>query len=50
MVVGGGPAGMQAAVIAAQRGHQVSLYEAAAHLGGQVLLAQQLPGGPNLAV
>jgi hypothetical protein len=43
MVVGGGPAGMQAAVIAAQRGHQVILYEAAAQLGGQVLLAQQLP-------
>jgi len=44
MVVGGGPAGMQAAVIAAQRGHQVTLYEAGAQLGGQVLLAQQLPG------
>lgn len=43
MVVGGGPAGMQAAVIAAQRGHQVTLYEAAGQLGGQVLLAQQLP-------
>jgi len=43
MVAGGGPAGMQAAVIAAQRGHQVILYEAAAQLGGQVLLAQQLP-------
>ena len=43
MVVGGGPAGMKAAAIAAARGHQVSLYEASQHLGGQALLAQQLP-------
>lgn len=44
MVVGGGPAGMQVAVIAARRGHQVSLYEAGPHLGGQIQLAQLLPG------
>jgi 2,4-dienoyl-CoA reductase-like NADH-dependent reductase (Old Yellow Enzyme family) len=44
MVVGGGPAGMKAAVIAAQRGHDVTLYEAGRRLGGQVLLAQRLPG------
>jgi 2,4-dienoyl-CoA reductase-like NADH-dependent reductase (Old Yellow Enzyme family)/thioredoxin reductase len=44
MVVGGGPAGMKAAVIAAQRGHRVSLYEAERRLGGQALLAQLLPG------
>jgi 2,4-dienoyl-CoA reductase-like NADH-dependent reductase (Old Yellow Enzyme family) len=43
MVVGGGPAGMKAAVIAAQRGHDVSLYEAGGRLGGQVLLAERLP-------
>lgn len=43
MVVGGGPAGMKAAAVAAQRGHQVTLYEASAQLGGQVLLAQLLP-------
>ena len=43
-VVGGGPAGMKAAVIAAQRGHAVTLYEAEPRLGGQALLAQQLPG------
>ncbi|KIH82706.1 FAD-dependent oxidoreductase [Pseudomonas batumici] len=43
MVVGGGPAGMKAAAVAAQRGHEVTLYEAAAQLGGQVLLAQLLP-------
>lgn len=44
MVVGGGPAGMKAAVIAAQRGHRVTLYEASGRLGGQALLAQLLPG------
>ncbi|OQS38168.1 oxidoreductase [Chromobacterium haemolyticum] len=44
LVAGGGPAGMKAAVIAAQRGHQVSLYEAGPQLGGQALLAQLLPG------
>ncbi len=44
MVVGGGPAGMKAAVIAAQRGHDVTLYEAQGRLGGQALLAQLLPG------
>lgn len=43
MVVGGGPAGMKAAAIAAARGHQVVLYEASGQLGGQALLAQQLP-------
>lgn len=43
MVVGGGLAGMKAAAVAAQRGHQVTLYEASAQLGGQVLLAQLLP-------
>ena len=55
MVIGGGPAGMKAALTAAQRGHQVSLFEAQARLGGQVLLAQLIPdrsefGGliPNL--
>jgi pyruvate/2-oxoglutarate dehydrogenase complex dihydrolipoamide dehydrogenase (E3) component len=43
MVVGGGPAGMKAAVIAAERGHEVTLYEAQKRLGGQALLAQLLP-------
>jgi 2,4-dienoyl-CoA reductase-like NADH-dependent reductase (Old Yellow Enzyme family)/thioredoxin reductase len=44
MIVGGGPAGMKAAVIATQRGHYVTLYEAERRLGGQALLAQMLPG------
>jgi 2,4-dienoyl-CoA reductase-like NADH-dependent reductase (Old Yellow Enzyme family)/thioredoxin reductase len=44
MVIGGGPGGMKAAAVAAQRGHAVTLYEAAPRLGGQALLAQLLPG------
>ena len=44
MVVGGGQAGLKAAAIAAERGHDVTLYEAAGRLGGQVLLAERLPG------
>jgi 2,4-dienoyl-CoA reductase-like NADH-dependent reductase (Old Yellow Enzyme family)/thioredoxin reductase len=44
MVVGGGPAGMKAAVIASQRGHHAALFESERRLGGQALLAQLLPG------
>ncbi len=44
MVIGGGPAGLKAASIAAKRGHRATLYEAHATLGGQVNLAQMLPG------
>jgi NADPH-dependent 2,4-dienoyl-CoA reductase/sulfur reductase-like enzyme len=44
MVVGGGPAGMKAAIVAAQRGHRVILHEGQKRLGGQALLAQLLPG------
>jgi 2,4-dienoyl-CoA reductase-like NADH-dependent reductase (Old Yellow Enzyme family) len=44
MVVGGGPAGMKAAATAAARGHKVTLFEAGRQLGGQVRLAQELPG------
>ncbi|MGP3769221.1 oxidoreductase [Streptomyces sp. SDT5-1] len=43
-VVGGGPAGLKAAAVAAERGHEVTLYEAERRVGGQVLLAQELPG------
>jgi pyruvate/2-oxoglutarate dehydrogenase complex dihydrolipoamide dehydrogenase (E3) component len=38
LVVGGGPAGMQAAAVSAQRGHQVSLWERQAELGGKIPL------------
>lgn len=44
VVVGGGPAGMKASITAARQGHQVTLLEKAGRLGGQVLLAEQLPG------
>ncbi len=43
LVAGGGPGGMKAAAVAAERGHKVILCEASAQLGGQVLLAQLLP-------
>ena len=39
LVVGGGPAGMEAARVSALRGHQVTLMERASKLGGQLLLA-----------
>jgi NADPH-dependent 2,4-dienoyl-CoA reductase/sulfur reductase-like enzyme len=43
LVAGGGPGGMKAAAVAAARGHDVTLCEASARLGGQALLAQLLP-------
>jgi 2,4-dienoyl-CoA reductase-like NADH-dependent reductase (Old Yellow Enzyme family)/thioredoxin reductase len=39
LVIGGGPAGLKAAETAAQRGHEVTLLEATAQLGGDVLVA-----------
>ena len=42
-VIGGGPAGMKAAEIAALRGHQVTLYEKQERLGGRFLLAAVPP-------
>lgn len=42
-VVGGGAAGMAFAINAAERGHQISLYEASHELGGQLNLAKQIP-------
>jgi 2,4-dienoyl-CoA reductase-like NADH-dependent reductase (Old Yellow Enzyme family) len=43
VVVGGGPAGMRAAKVAAQRGHRVRLYEKGERLGGQVLSILEVP-------
>jgi pyruvate/2-oxoglutarate dehydrogenase complex dihydrolipoamide dehydrogenase (E3) component len=43
MVVGGGPAGLKAAAVAAQRGHAVDLHERESLPGGQARLAQLLP-------
>jgi len=44
MVVGGGPAGMSAALAAHERGHDVTLYEKSDELGGQLFLASAPPG------
>ena len=44
IVVGGGPAGMQAARVAAQRGYSVWLYEKQQELGGQINLITRVPG------
>ena len=43
-VVGAGPAGLAAATLAAQRGHQVDLFEAANEIGGQFNMAKKIPG------
>ncbi|AIY03845.1 MULTISPECIES: oxidoreductase [Arthrobacter] len=43
-VVGAGPAGLAFAVTAAQRGHHVTLIEAAKEIGGQFNIAKQIPG------
>lgn len=42
-VVGGGPAGLECARVAAQRGHAVTLYEASGELGGAMRLAARSP-------
>jgi len=43
MVIGGGPAGMEAARVAALRGHKVSLYDKGEKLGGQLIIASMPP-------
>jgi len=43
VVVGGGPAGIQAAIVAAKRGHKVTLFEKEAKLGGQLNIAALPP-------
>ncbi|MGO1182029.1 MAG: FAD-dependent oxidoreductase [Micrococcaceae bacterium] len=48
-VVGGGPAGMNAAITAAQRGFDVALFEERAELGGQFRLARAIPGKEEFA-
>ena len=48
-VVGAGPAGMAAATTAAERGHAVTLFDAAHEIGGQFNLARRIPGKEEFA-
>lgn len=48
-VIGGGPAGLAFAVTAAQRGHRLTVYESSSRLGGQFLLAKNVPGKEEYA-
>jgi 2,4-dienoyl-CoA reductase (NADPH2) len=43
-VVGAGPAGLACATVLAERGHQVTLFDAASGIGGQFNLAKKIPG------
>jgi 2,4-dienoyl-CoA reductase (NADPH2) len=48
-VLGGGPAGLSCAAVAAERGHEVTLYEKSGELGGQFNLAKKIPGTQEFA-
>jgi 2,4-dienoyl-CoA reductase (NADPH2) len=48
-VIGGGPAGLSCAAVAAERGHAVVLFEKTGELGGQFNLARRIPGKQEFA-
>jgi 2,4-dienoyl-CoA reductase-like NADH-dependent reductase (Old Yellow Enzyme family)/thioredoxin reductase len=48
LVIGGGPGGMEAAIVASNRGHNVTLWEKSDKLGGQVNIAAMPPGKNSL--
>ena len=50
LVIGGGPAGLEAARVLALQGHEVTLVEATRSLGGQVAIAASAPHREDLAV
>jgi NADPH-dependent 2,4-dienoyl-CoA reductase/sulfur reductase-like enzyme len=47
-IIGGGPAGMEAAIAAARRGHKVTIYEKDEQLGGRLLVAVKPPGKADI--
>lgn len=49
VVIGGGPGGMEAARVAAERGHNVTLIEKGSELGGQITLAAKAPQRDQIA-
>ncbi len=49
LVIGGGAAGMEAAIIAARRGHRVTLFEKGSRLGGRMCLAARMPHKARIA-
>ncbi len=48
LVIGAGPAGLEMARLAAERGHRVVVYEKSRSAGGQALIAAKLPGRENI--
>ncbi len=48
-VVGAGPAGLSAALNLAQRGHEVTLFDAGSEIGGQFAIARRIPGKEEFA-
>ncbi len=50
LIIGGGPAGLEAARVAAARGHDVVLYERSDHLGGQLGLARLTPDRDDIGL
>ena len=43
-IVGAGPAGLSTALVAAKRGHTVTIFDGASQIGGQLNMAKQVPG------
>lgn len=49
LIVGGGPAGLEAARVSSERGCEVVIYERSSEVGGQIKLAKLLPGRSDIA-